>query len=277
MSPSRRPRPKADAGYAALACMLAAACFALIALDVTRTSRSEVQAAQAGLVHARLSAAADAGLVLAVQHLTDPDAEARWLTDLPHEADYAGTRLEIRIEDEAGKVPLNTATPAQLQALFLGAGLDAANAKALVSNLLNFRDPTRAGAAAAAAGRTGGFRTLIELALVPGVTPNLYGRIAPALTVAGGDVPFDASLATPLALAAMDGPAQSGVRGLERARELAGERTVLSTEPPKAVAGRTLTIRVTASSGSHDRLEQASLVQLTGRPDRPYLVRERVL
>lgn len=275
MSPA--PRSPADAGYAALACMLAAACFALIALDVTRTSRSEVQAAQAGLVHARLSAAADAGLVLAVQHLTDPDAGARWESDVPHEVEYAGTRLQVRIEDEAGKVPLNTATPAQITALLESAGVDAAAAKALVSNFLDFRDPTRAGAGAAAAGRTGGFRALIELASVPGFTPDLYERLAPSVSVAGNDVPFDASVATPLALAAMDGPGRSGVRSLERARELAGESTALSTEPPKAVAGRTLTIRVTALSGSRDRVKQATLVQLTGRPDRPYLVKERVL
>ena len=266
-----------DAGYAALACMLAAACFALIALDVTRTSRSEAQAAQAGLVHARLDAAADSGLVLAVQHLTDPDAASRWDTDTAHEVDYAGTKLRVRLEDEAGKVPLNTATPAQLQALFEGVGVDAGAAKLLVANFLDFRDPSRLGAGAGGSGRTGGFRALIELASVPGLTRDIYERLVPAVTVAGGDVPFDASVATPLALAVMSGPTQSDVRVLERERELAGARTALSTAPPKLVTGRILTVRVTAFSGAHDQVEQATLIQLTGRIEHPFLVEERVI
>ncbi len=271
-----------DHGSATLAAVLAAACFAMLAAQIARTSRSEIRSANADVVHARLAAAAEAGLALAVNHLAADDPSARWdFTGQTYRVEFNGADLAIRIEDERGKLPLNTLTQAQARAMFERAGADPVKLDDLVTAFLDARDPNRR---LAADGRLasvtpqggGGFRTVSELALLSGMTPALYAAIAPSATVNAGDRPFDARTATPLALQVMSGDGD-GVAAIERQRELAGQRPALAldTQAPPDVVGRVLTVRVSAEDGAGGRVQDATLVQLTGHPDRPYVVRQR--
>lgn len=265
-----------DHGYAALACMLAAACMALLAVQVMRVSRSSADLAGAGLTRARLAEAASAGLSAAEAILgsidlsapTDPDGQRTMIIE--------GVRVSIRMEAESGKVPINTATEAQMRALFLGAGVDGAALDKLTQAFFDFRDPTRQGASERRTGPPplGGFRSIVELAQVPGLSPQLFATLSPTVTATKGA--FNPGQASTLAISAMSGPGAAGVRAIEQRWEMEGERTALSSDPPQPRAGRMYTVRVDAIDHADNQLKTATLIELTGNPDHPALVHERL-
>ena len=273
-----------QAGYAVLAAMLAAACFALLAAQVISTSRSAVQSANAELTRARLEAAADAGLALALDGLSTEDPNARWDIDgRPRHESFEGAELTVTVEDERGKVPIDLITPAQARTLFARAGADPAELDDLVDAFLDARDPSRVARTPGTAGTSGaatppnqGFEAVSDLAHVRGVTPALFAALARSVTISADDAAFDPRTATPLALEVMGGAGADAPAVIERQRELAGERPALDIVPPIDLVGRALTIRVRAESGRDGRFEAASVVELTGRPARPYLVRARL-
>ncbi len=274
-------RQARQAGYAVLAAMLAAACFALLASQVVSTSRSAVQGANAEVVRARLEAAADAGLAMALDGLFTDDPAARWDIDgRARRESFEGTELVITVEDERGKVPINLITPTQARALFEHAGAEPAVLDALVEAFLDARDPSRTvrspSGAAAGTPREQGFATISDLAHLPGVTPAVFAALATSVTVSADDAAFDARTATPLALEVMGGAGTSPAAVIERQRELAGERPALSITPPINLVGRAMTIRVRAESNPDGRFDAASIVELTGRAERPYMVRARL-
>jgi general secretion pathway protein K len=248
---------------------------------VARTSRSTVVSVNAERVHGRLAAAADAGLALAVESLS-ADPATRWTLDgQTHVEDFDDATLTIAVEDERGKAPLNVLTDSQVRALFQRAGADPSAVEGLVTAFLDWRDPNRRHEAGdpttvrAPPNPAGGFRTVQELSLLPGITPELYAAIAPSVTVSSGDTAFEPRTATPLALAVMDEGDADSPAMIERMRELAGQRTALDTEPAINPIGRALTIRVAADDGQGGHVEQATILQLTNQPQLPYLVRLR--
>ena len=160
--------------------MLAAACFALLAAQVVSTSRSAVQSANAEVVRARLEAAADAGLAMALDGLSSDDPGARWDIDgRPRREGFEGADLTITVEDERGKVPIDLITPAQARSLFEHGGAGTAELDGLVEAFLDGRDPGRTvRAPAAGAPPQQGFATISDLAHVPGVTPEMFAVLA---------------------------------------------------------------------------------------------------
>ena len=271
-----------ERGSAVIAALLASACFALLAAQVARTSRSSVVSANAGLVHARLAAAADAGLALAVKNLAADPSNGGWgLTEGIHAVNFADANLAISVEDERGKIPLNSISKTQIRSMFQRGGADPSTVEALVSAFLDWRDPNRHRAtgdgSAATQNATGGFRSIEELALLPGLSRDVYNTLAPSVTVTAGDSAFEPRTASPLALTVMSEGAEISPDTIERLRELAGQRTALDTEPPINPIGRALTIRITAEDGRDARLKRATIVQLTQQLGRPYVVRLRPL
>jgi general secretion pathway protein K len=114
---------------------------------------------------------------------------------------------------------------------------------------------------------------LDELQLLPGMTPALYARIAPALTVHATTLAFDPRTASPLALAVMSPSYANAPAAIEQAREKAGEVAALANQPPISLTGRTLTIHVEASDGQGGRLARTAVVEFTGAARLPYVMR----
>lgn len=264
-----------ETGYAAAAAMLAAAGFALVAAQIARTSRSELAGASAEATHQRLVADAQAGFALAIDGLSRGGPDAWSYGREPHDLEFGGAHLTVVVEDERGKVPLNTLTAPQVLTMFKAAGASDAQAGALSAAFLDWRDPNRAGHASsvAPASREGGFSTIYDLRRIPGMNEDLFAALAPSVTVNTGDSPFDARNATPLALEVMTGADAGSVKGIELRRELSGERTALSTDSPGDPHAHALTVRVSAQTASGDRAHLAYLIELTGASARPYVVR----
>jgi general secretion pathway protein K len=257
--------------------------FAYIAFQVLAADEGGIGAVAARINQAKLSAAADAGIALAVHALADPDRGARWSLDGgPHQADFAGDELTIILEDERGKAPLAGLNDAQARALFAGGGATGDRLDALVTE---FRDwQTEADTVSNAAGppsgspvRHGPIRTIGELVGLKDMDPALLARIAPAVTVFFEENgPFLPEHASPLALATMNADieeASSSGSSLNSADSAAEQRPAEELAADENLQGRTVTVRVMARDRGGAQTHRMAIIELTGDSRQPYWIR----
>ena len=143
---------------------------------------------------------ARAGVEYALVRIADTDPATHWLADGRwYRWNFAGSRVEISIVDETGKVDLNQADALLLSALMKTAGSESASAEQLAAAIIDWRDPdplTQPNGGAedpdyAAAGFPYGakdapFETVAEVEQVLGMTPELFARLEPSLTLYSG-------------------------------------------------------------------------------------------
>jgi len=119
---------------------------------------------------------ARAGIEYAVAQLL---ARPGWAGDgRPLEWRFAGSRVRLQVQDQAGLVDLNQAPPGLLAELFRGQGLDAVAAEALATRIVQRRSQRR-----------GRFLAVAELRALPGMDAALYARLRGLLGVHGGALP----------------------------------------------------------------------------------------
>ena len=276
-------KPPGERGYSMIAVVIAMALVAGIAIESIERSRSAVVSMGAHAARARLAAAADAGLAVAVHGLAITDRGARWDIDgRPHTIDFHGVTVTIAVEDERGKIPLNEIDEAQVRRMFEAAGAPPAVIDGLVDSFLDWRDDDddrrlHGAEAADYAPRgivpaNGPFSAVTELALVRGMTPALLAIITPAATVVSANAVLDPRTAQPFALAVMDSGGANGPAIIERQREQAGQRPALDITPEIDLTHRALTIRIMARSGDA-ALARSAQVELTGLANPSYVVR----
>jgi general secretion pathway protein K len=185
-----------EAGFALLLVLWTMALLAMLASQVTGAGRAETKLASALREGAQLQASADAALYETIWHLLDgggdywtPGAGTRVLAE-------ATGPVTITISDERGKLDLNQAPPALLQALFSVLGADRSTAQTASNSIADWRAQQPAGvdvdstsiSAYRMDGRAWGpagqeFQRLDELPLVLGMTPELYQASLPYLTL----------------------------------------------------------------------------------------------
>lgn len=183
------------------------------------------------------SEAARAGLEMALVRLDDPDPRRHWVADgrLYH-WHYAGMPVDVRVVDEQGKVDINAAAPGLLAGLFRAVAVPADQATRLASAMVDWRDadqltqpqggaedPEYASAGLPYGAKDAPFETVAEAEQVLGMTPAIYARVAPYLTVfTGNGTPNTAFAAGPVLTAmGLDGAALVSAR--EAQRPAAGE------------------------------------------------------
>ena len=274
-----------EQGFALITAVIGMALFALLTLALLDTGRGTAATARATIVHARLAAAADAGLAIAVANLGSTDRTRRWSIDgRTRRFDFAGCQIGIRVEDERGKVPLNQITDEQVRVLFTAAGVGGEALDSAVDGFLDWRDDddeVRENGAEASyyerlgyRPRNGALRSIEELSAIRGLDPGTVERLRPFVAVyrdqRGG---FDERYAQPVALAVMNG-GQAGPAAIQRARELAGQQVAIDLADSETLVGRPLTVRVEVR-GDGGTVRRATLLELTGARDRPYVVRQR--
>jgi len=252
---------------------------------VVNTDRGAVAEVGAQMRRARLTAAADAGIAMAVQGLAVEDRAYRWPIDgRTRTLSFDGATLSVTVQDERGKVPINRLDEDQARRLFAAAGADGARLDTLVDAFEDWRNQDDArrpnGAEAvdyAGAGirpRDGDFLTVEEMSRLKGMDPALFARLAPSLTVNFGETgPFSEKTAGAFALGVMSEAGKDSPDVLEREREDAGERTAIDIAPDESLVGRPLTVAVTASDGQGGRARRSAIVELNGNAARPYFVR----
>ncbi len=269
-----------------VAAITAVAAFAFIGFQIMAADRGQIAGVIARMEHAKLMAAADAGVMLALHGLAAEDAAQRWPIDgRTQQVEFAGADVAITVEDERGKAPLMGLNPAQSRALFEGAGADPDRVDALVNELRDFQSgedemaPDAVKIAADPLGnapvRQGDFRTVGDLMAFKDMDADLYARLAPVVTVFFEESgPFEPHHATPLAKAAMNAS--------EYDPELSSENPDKSDQPDQQpteeivddnLIGRTLTVTAVARDRAGSRAERKAIVELTGAADTPYWIR----
>ena len=191
----------------------------VIAGNFAFSMRGEAQIARNLLSAAQAQAQADGGIQRAWYELMKPPTEPnRWMGDgVVHEQKLDGGLLQISIQDESGKIDLNTASEALLVALFRSVGVGQEAAVALVDSVQDWRDADKLrrlnGAEEAeylAAGKAyapsnAPFETVDELQRVLGMTPDLFRLVEPALTVYSKQPGINTAVAPRSALLAIPG------------------------------------------------------------------------
>ena len=183
-----------ERGFALLVVLWTVVLLALLVTQLTASGRGEAQLTYNLRAAAVAEAAADGALSEAVFHALDT-SERHWRADgAAHVVRLGSATAEVRIDNEAGKVNLNSAPPELLAALLHALGTDTATSATLSTAIADWRfvDAQRGGGAKAAAYRDAGrsygppsarFQSLQELGLVLGMTPELLARMLPHVTI----------------------------------------------------------------------------------------------
>ncbi len=225
MTPPSPPRSRrAERGFALLIVLWTTALLALIGAQVTSAGRTEARLAGNLRGSAIAEAAADAAVrEAALRLLQSPPAVqgagARYLVRLPQAA------VEVVVDSESRKLPLNTAPLMMLASLIKLLGADERTAIVVATQIADWRSPANfplkngaKGPQYKAAGRLYGppnrpFRSLEDLKMVLSMTEPLLARLAPHLSVYTQSSPKPA-YADPVVLAAMREMGANGVQPL---------------------------------------------------------------
>lgn len=284
MIPDRR-----EEGYALIAAILSIVIFALMALTMINATRSSTIMATAEIDRAKLTAAADAGIAIAVHGLMLKDPAQRWSIDgnIRRER-FERATLEIIVEDERGKIALNLINKSEVEAMFAEFGLQGIELETAVDSFLDWRDedddPRPRGGEfelykeKRIKPRNGELRTLGELAMINGIGPELAKRMAPFVTVNFGTGEFDPRYASELAIRVSN--INEIGNGLfptpeSEAEKLARKVEALRTRRSDSLIGRPLTIRVTAKQPPDRSAQRTAIIELTGSEVRPFVIRAR--
>lgn len=184
-----------ERGFALLIVLWTVGFLALLGTQIVAAGRLDTQLADNLKQDAVLEAAADGAIphvVFLMLAARNPDFQADGLV---RQVRVGQTTVLVRIANETDRINLNTASGALLAALIQEAGEAPALATRLAAAILDWRtsgaNPRTGGAkgpAYQAAGRAYGppgtpFQSVGEVADVLGMTPELFTRLAPHLTV----------------------------------------------------------------------------------------------
>ena len=167
--------------------------------------------------------AARAGIEYALTRLAEQDQRRRWLPDgRPYVFRFGDARVQLRVVDENGKVDLNAAQSPLLSGLLRAVGVERDQAERIAAAVVDWRDPDQLSQPAGGGedrdyeaaelpygAKDGPFETQAELLQVLGMTPQIYARVAPYITVfSGRDQPDTAFAQAPVLVAmGLDGEA----------------------------------------------------------------------
>jgi general secretion pathway protein K len=144
--------------------------------------------------------AARAGLDYAMTRVVDLEPARQWLPDgREYNWRFGEAEVVVTLVDESGKVDINASDLDMLAGLMAAVGVEREPARRIAAAILDWRDPdslTQVEGGAEDADYSGEdlpygakdapFETVAELQLVLGMTPELFAKLAPHLTVYSG-------------------------------------------------------------------------------------------
>jgi general secretion pathway protein K len=279
---SQRLNRRDEAGFVLLLVVSAIGLLALVAAGFAQMARTHVRTAASASESAQAEALADAGVYMAVLDLlraqSSPNFPRRFaITGLPTSCLLASSDVvEISVQDEGGKVDLNTAGQQLLRALAAGVGL--ADPEGFADAVLDYRDANdekRPQGAERdeyrAAGRPQGpknaqLAAVEELDQVLGVTASDTARLRPFVTLYSGQTAVDQNSAAPGLLEALVN-GNTNVGFVQSGGAASTTRTAAGPLPSSFIfpsARRHFTIRVAARSTTGATFVREAVVELGG-------------
>jgi general secretion pathway protein K len=276
-------RRRDERGIALASVLWGMAALSLIAAAMLSSSMNAAHIARNSWTQLQAENAADTAIQRAIFSLFDPRADRRLPVDGTTQAlTVNGQSVSVSIQDEAGRIDVNYANRDLLRDVFKAAGAPAQDADALADRVADWRAPgsahnlngataddyRRAGDSYVPRGRP--FQSTGEVGLVMGMTPALFARIEPALTVYSHSPNFDMRAAPREVLMAIPGM-----------DETKADQMVSYRAPPPAGAGlyyglvnpigHAFTITATTADGGAHMSRQA-IVMVSGDPAHPVWV-----
>lgn len=168
-----------------------------------------------------------------------------------------GERVLVTVEEETGKIDLNTATPVALARFFTALTRDQSTGTRIAANIKEFRNPKPkdGNVRPAILPTEPRFSTVMELDQIEGISPSIFRAALPLVTVRSGRPEPDLEAASP---------------AMRRLLNLKQEPTSSAHGLP---AGGNVTIRADIRSPNGGRFIREALVSLADG-GRPFLVRE---
>jgi general secretion pathway protein K len=269
----------------------------VIAISLVSTQRTELSMTINTRQEFQGRALVDAGTRFMVWQLTRADGrggkKSEWPADgLLRDWAFAGGGIRVSAVPETGRIDLNAAAPELLEGLLKGAGLESEEVARIKDAIQDWRDPDsnhRLNGAEDADYRAAGllygagdadFASVGELQMVLGVTPALFARLAPSLTVYAGRPTINPVVASPEVLQALPGmqtnqlAAYLALRKRNRAQGLpvplpigVDKRFIAQTGPP--------TYRIYADTDLEGVRVRGEILVKMGAGDKGYAVLER--
>jgi len=275
-------------GIALVAVLWGVLLLSVLAIAFSTRAGTDARLVRNSLERAEAASLADAGVFWSLRELLRPAAARRIAVDgSSYAIAFRGVQLEIAVQDEGGKVDLNAASPALLEAVLMSAGAEVPVAHRIAQAIADWRDRDRDrrpdGAEArdyAASGlstgpRNAAFVVLEELRAVRGMNPELFMAVAPLLTVHSGAAGIDPQVAPPQVLAALPGMTAALAASVAGSRRASAQDAALPGAASAFFAGssgRTYTIQVTVEIPAGLRFRRRAIAALTGQPQRPYRI-----
>jgi general secretion pathway protein K len=280
-------------GIALISVLWITGLLAIMAASFASSTRTEARLAHNHEENAKAEALADAGVHRAVFGLLDFDPETAWRADRTVYAFSLGEGdVQVRIEDEDGKIDLNGAPLQLFTGLFVALGLPEENAQLLADRIGDFRDEDSepgplgaedevyfsAGLRQGAADRP--FATESELLRVLGMTQRLYEQVRPYVTVYSGAEGIDPTRAPRAVIEALPGITPPVVEALLTAGREADPFSLIEDQPlvedleNSIVPSRdsVFTIRALGRTSGGGRFLRQAVIELTASRDQPFVV-----
>ncbi|MCC7046316.1 MAG: general secretion pathway protein GspK [Alphaproteobacteria bacterium] len=286
-----RKRGQSQRGMALITVLWMLVMLSAVVIGLGVSARTETRLARNHLDAARARHLAEAGMQRAILALLDAREAPLLRPDGSRgiELRLAGGVVLATVQDECGKIDLNTGWGELIRGAVQVAGMGGRDADAVTDAILDWRDPDdqrrprgaerreyeRAGKVGP---RNGPFATVEELREVMGVTPELYRRMEPMVTVHCLQAGLDPRVAPLPALRAIPGIRDREVEevGAQRRRSL--DRGDPLPNPALSGIGRysaqspgfAYTIQAAArlENGAESRIEAQVWLQPDG--ERPY-------
>jgi general secretion pathway protein K len=220
--PPNRPAriPRSSRGVALIAVLWVVLLLSVIAGSLAMLTRTELGLSRNLVLSAKAETLAEGGIHLAIDELLNSDATAKLRADgSVWQVELEAGRLDVSIIDVTGRIDLNIAPPELMVGLFEAAGAESELAEIMADRIIDWRDADEmsrpnggeqddyAGYEPPVRVANNPFLAADEIMRVPGMSADLWGRIADAVTVHSrrpGVNPLYASKIALLALPGMD-------------------------------------------------------------------------
>jgi len=281
-----------ERGIALLLVLWVVTLLAVIAGSFVYGARNAALTAGNQVSIAKARALADAGVHRGLYELAKPMSDgARWNADgRAHDFVLNGGEIRLVMRDETAKIDLNTANDALLKGLLLSAGLEEEPANQVLDAILDWRDDdelVRAQGAERdqyeAMGKSyipanSQFRSVAELQGVIGVTPDLYRKLAGALTVYSRQAGINSTIAPREVLLALPNATAENVDSYLAEREEMLEAGMAPLTFPQAAGFETgataqvYNLRSRAKAADGTQFVREAVVKLAQDPKRPFVI-----
>jgi general secretion pathway protein K len=249
------PRSRASqSGFALVAVIWTLGLITLLgmAVIVGARYRTKTQSNYASVTAAEMAAESAVNLAIAAALATAPEQAVNFplRCRLP-----GGERATITVEEETGKIDLNTASPTALTRFFTALAGDQSRGTQIAAQIIEFRKPKAQGTPAPKPAEAR-FTTVMQLDQIDGMSPRLFRTALRHVTVRSGKPEPDMEAASPAML---------------RLLNVAPKQTTAKRGMP---TGGSMTIRADISASDGARFIREALVSLEGGNGRPYVIRE---